>query len=162
MNAFKRTLAGLVMAATAIMSALPAQAAPVRAAPVLSSGDGIVTNVGDRRYYRDRRYRDRRHHRGNNGAAIAGALIGGAIIGGVIANSRRDRVYQDRYYAPRRVYQPRVRHYRAAPRYVAPRRVYRSGLSDRHIQYCYNRYRSYRASDNTFQPYGHRPRQQCR
>jgi hypothetical protein len=30
-----------------------------------------------------------------------------------------------------------------------------------HVQYCYNRYKSYRASDNTFQPY-HGPRQQCR
>jgi hypothetical protein len=30
-----------------------------------------------------------------------------------------------------------------------------------HVQYCYNRYKSYRASDNTFQPYNG-PRQQCR
>lgn len=29
-----------------------------------------------------------------------------------------------------------------------------------HIQWCYNRYRSYRASDNTFQPYNG-PRRQC-
>ncbi len=29
-----------------------------------------------------------------------------------------------------------------------------------HIQWCYDRYRSYRASDNTYQPY-HGPRQQC-
>ncbi len=108
MNALKRTLAGIVMAATAVMSAIPAQAAPVRSAPVVAANDGLVTNVGDRRYYRNRHYRDRgyRHRRGNNGAAIAGALIGGAIIGGVIANNRRDRVYRDGYYAPRRVYRP--------------------------------------------------------
>jgi len=37
-------------------------------------------------------------------------------------------------------------------------RVYRGG--DSHVQWCYDRYRSYRASDNTFQPnYG--PRQEC-
>lgn len=37
-------------------------------------------------------------------------------------------------------------------------RVYRGG--DAHMQWCYDRYRSYRASDNTFQPnYG--PRRQC-
>ncbi|MET2826640.1 BA14K family protein [Mesorhizobium shangrilense] len=30
-----------------------------------------------------------------------------------------------------------------------------------HVQWCYNRYRSYRASDNTFQP-NNGPRQQCR
>lgn len=29
-----------------------------------------------------------------------------------------------------------------------------------HVRWCYDRYRSYRASDNTFQPY-HGPRQQC-
>ena len=37
-------------------------------------------------------------------------------------------------------------------------RVYRGG--DAHVQWCYDRYRSYRASDNTYQPnYG--PRRQC-
>ena len=36
-------------------------------------------------------------------------------------------------------------------------RVYRG---DAHVQWCYNRYRSYRAYDNTFQPYNG-PRQQC-
>jgi len=37
-------------------------------------------------------------------------------------------------------------------------RVYRGG--DAHVEWCYDRYRSYRASDNTFQPYNG-PRQQC-
>ena len=46
------------------------------------------------------------------------------------------------------------------PRYVYPQRVYRSGLSQAHVNWCYNRYRSYRAYDNTFQPYNG-PRQQC-
>jgi hypothetical protein len=42
-----------------------------------------------------------------------------------------------------------------------PRRHYRAGrLSSAHVQWCYNRYRSYRAWDNTFQPYNG-PRQQC-
>ncbi|AZO75338.1 MAG: BA14K family protein [Mesorhizobium sp.] len=36
-------------------------------------------------------------------------------------------------------------------------RVYRG---DAHVQWCYDRYRSYRAWDNTFQPYNG-PRQQC-
>lgn len=46
-----------------------------------------------------------------------------------------------------------------AYRYVEPRRVYRGG-SSAHVRWCYNRYRSYRAWDNTFQPYNG-PRQQC-
>ena len=37
--------------------------------------------------------------------------------------------------------------------------VYNSG-GNAHVQWCYNRYRSYRAYDNTFQPYNG-PRQQC-
>ncbi len=36
-----------------------------------------------------------------------------------------------------------------------------SRLSNSHIQYCLNRYRSYRVYDNTFQPYNG-PRKQCR
>ncbi|ODT06675.1 MAG: hypothetical protein ABS58_10625 [Mesorhizobium sp. SCN 65-20] len=44
------------------------------------------------------------------------------------------------------------------PRYYAPRRALR--LSSAHIQWCYNRYRSYRDWDNTFQPYNG-PRREC-
>ncbi|MDQ2632323.1 MAG: BA14K family protein, partial [Pseudomonadota bacterium] len=36
--------------------------------------------------------------------------------------------------------------------------VHRGGSA--HVQWCYDRYRSYRASDNTFQPYNG-PRRQC-
>ena len=36
------------------------------------------------------------------------------------------------------------------------------GLSDDHIDYCFSRYRSYRPEDNSYQPYGGGPRQQCR
>lgn len=52
--------------------------------------------------------------------------------------------------------------YRAfEPRYYQPRRIYRSDrMSPAHIRWCYDRYRSYRAWDNTFQPYNG-PRRQC-
>lgn len=43
--------------------------------------------------------------------------------------------------------------------YAQPRRYYRAGGSA-HVAWCYNRYRSYRAWDNTYQPY-HGPRRQC-
>ena len=46
-----------------------------------------------------------------------------------------------------------------AYRYVQPRRYYRGGGSA-HVAWCYYRYRSYRAWDNTYQPY-HGPRRQC-
>ena len=45
--------------------------------------------------------------------------------------------------------------------YYRPRpRIYRAPRASGHVQWCYARYRSYRAWDNTFQPnYG--PRRQC-
>jgi hypothetical protein len=41
-----------------------------------------------------------------------------------------------------------------------PARRYETGVNPRHADWCYARYRSYRAWDNSFQPYGG-PRQQC-
>lgn len=104
-------------------------------------------------------------HRGwGPGAAIGAGILGGAIIGSALAGPSYygsyygcDPMYgcggyypsyYGPYYGPRVIYRPRV--------------VYRSSMrmSDAHIQWCYNRYRSYRAYDNTFQPYNG-PRQQC-
>lgn len=56
--------------------------------------------------------------------------------------------------------QPRFYFGVPAYRYVEPRRHYRRGGSSAHVRWCYDRYRSYRAWDNTFQPY-HGPRRQC-
>ena len=43
--------------------------------------------------------------------------------------------------------------------YSQPRRYYR-GAGSGHVAWCYSRYRSYRAWDNTYQPY-HGRRRQC-
>lgn len=90
-----------------------------------------------RRHYRDGyrgrhygRYYRHRHHHGSNAGAIIGGLAAGAIIGGALAQ----------------------------PRYAPPARRYVGASS--HTEWCYNRYRSYRAYDNTFQPYNG-PRRQC-
>ena len=87
----------------------------------------------------------------------------------------------DRHYGHRRHWGPRYGHhrrhgssfsiiigggvpyYRPAPRYIAPpvypvRPAYGHGRS--HVDWCYSRYRSYRVSDNTFQPY-HGPPRAC-
>jgi hypothetical protein len=40
------------------------------------------------------------------------------------------------------------------------RQNYYGNYGNAHVNWCYNRYRSYRAYDNTFQPY-HGPRRQC-
>jgi hypothetical protein len=68
---------------------------------------------------------------------------------GVYFNYYVDRwpgYYDDGYY------------YDPGPRYVAPR--YRIRLSEAHIEWCYARYKTYRASDNTFKPTRH-TRRQC-
>jgi hypothetical protein len=89
------------------------------------------------RYYRDG-YRGRYYggrydrHRYHNGSN-AGAIIGGLAAGAIIGGAL------------------------AQPRYAPPRRYV--GASS-HTEWCYDRYRSYRAYDNTFQPYNG-PRTQC-
>ena len=78
------------------------------------------------------------------------------------------RNWDDDGWRYRRHYRPRSGIYfnfdltprQIEPRYVYPRRVYRSSGGSAHVRWCYNRYRSYRAWDNTFQPYNG-PRQQC-
>lgn len=93
--------------------------------------DGKVVDVQYRHHRHHRHHRPGRHHRHYRGGS-------GFFFG-----------FGTPYYVNPPVY--------VRPRYVAP--AYR-GLSRAHIRWCYNRYRSYRASDNTFQPY-HGPRRQC-
>lgn len=135
---------GLAFSASGANAAGPAGAI---SAPAVSGGmvhqvqgnEDRSWNRGDRRWHRgDRRWDrgryDRRWH--------------------------RDR-YDRRYYRSR----PNVYfEFNAGPRYVEPRRIYRQAprynLSRAHYNWCSNRYRSYRAYDNSFQPYNG-PRRAC-
>ena len=154
----KLAVAGLLMisAVTGTVSTASAQAAPAglrtitNAAPATDGARAEQVQYRDRyerrhdrRWDRDRRWNrhhDRRHYRDYRRHRD------------YYRHRRGPSVYFDiaptyRYVEPRYV----------APRYVAPRgRAYASD----HVNWCYNRYRSYRASDNTFQPnYG--PRRAC-
>jgi hypothetical protein len=154
----KKLLSTLCAAALTLgtaITAAPAVAAPLMPAPVAEKAVD-VENIQYRRhrgYYRDggRHYynghRGYRHYRPgyrryNDYWFPGGAFVAGALIGGALAAP--GPYYYDQPI--RRVYREPVR------------RVYRGG--DAHVQWCYNRYRSYRAYDNTFQPYNG-PRQQC-
>jgi hypothetical protein len=142
---------------TAFTGVLPAQAFPVAAAPKIEAAQPApeVEQVqywrhGDRRwgghrsswnhnrYYRGDRYdRGDRYYRGRyyrHHGSNTGAIIGGLAAGAIIGGA----LAQPRYASP--------------PRYAG---------STSHEQYCYSRYRSYRASDNTYQP-NNGPRRQCR
>ncbi len=103
---------------------------------------------------------DARHRRwhGGTAAGVAAGIIGGAIIGGAIANSsRRSRnrhchagyCHSHSYRYSNHRHRPVV--YDPPPRRRAP--VRRSYGSDAHEEWCFDRYRSYRAYDNTYQPY---------
>jgi hypothetical protein len=92
-------------------------------------------NNWHRPYYRDNWHGHRNYRRHYGGSGIYFGL------GGFGLGPAYDYYAPNYYYVPRRTY-----------------RVYRG--SNAHVRWCYNRYRSYRASDNTFQPY-HGPRQQC-
>ena len=62
--------------------------------------------------------------------------------------------YHDGYWYPRSAFGLTII---IAPQ---PRRIIRSYGGNAHVNWCYNRYRSYRAYDNTYQPYGG-PRRAC-
>lgn len=140
----KKLIIAFTSAATLLTSAVvPAMSAPFRPAG-LSVPGAQVEQVryrrgyyyhGGRHYYNG--YRGYNYYRPgyrqyNGWWYPAGAFAAGALIGGALGAMAA---------------QP-------GPTYVAP------GSVSAHVQWCANRYRSYRASDNTFQPY-QGPRQQC-
>jgi len=86
---------------------------------------------GSQASYADHWHHWDHHHHYHGGGGDVGAAIAGGLIGGAIIGAM------------------------TAPR---PAPVYEYG--DAHVQWCYNRYRSYRAYDNTFQPL-RGPRQEC-
>ena len=110
---------------------------------------------------------------------VATGVAGAVIVGGLAQSNRANvsvgtgfgyghgfgyNVPSYRYADPVVTYRPRVVYERPVivERPVVYERPVRSVSSyDAHVSYCYGRYRSYRESDNTFQPY-HGPRRQCR
>ena len=135
------------MVALAVLAGLtaPAAASPLAASlvrpsivPAASGSASDVQMIDHRRDRRCRRHQRcgshywKRHHRHYHG-------------------HRRHRGVYPRFYIG-----PLYPSYR----YVEPHRHYRRDFGSAHIAWCYNRYRSYRAWDNTFQPY-HGPRRQC-
>lgn len=105
-------------------------------------GERFARNWNGGNWNGDWRWRHHHHrHFGGGDAAILGLGLGLGL--GSLA--------YDNYYDP----------YYGDPYYYHPRRIYRTErLSSAHVRWCYHRYRSYRAWDNTFQPnYGRR--RQC-
>lgn len=152
-----KTLAIVALSlATAISSVPPAEAFPIVPAPKPQAADVQLAQFPDRarcpgvgcprmgrerwrgnrhnyrgnRYYGNR-YHHRRYYRDDDDDL--GAFFGGLAAGAIVGGVL------------------------SQPRYAAPRY---SGGGNAHVEWCYSRYRSYRAWDNTFQPYNG-PRRQC-
>jgi hypothetical protein len=142
------------MAVAAMMSAtsfVPAQAMQIER-PAVPVAQNAVENV---------QYRERRHYRGGHRGAHRGYYRDGR--GRHYYNGHRGyRDYRRGYRRHNNAWFPAAAFVTGAivggalSSQAAPR--VRSGSS--HVQWCYDRYRSYRASDNTFQPYNG-PRRQC-
>lgn len=134
--------------ALAISTAVPVGAAPafIPKAPVASSD---ITQVQERRIIRRN---DRREHR----------------------RDRFERRGDRAYYRGHRGYRDYRRGYRSHNGWWFPPAAFITGAiiggalnnqrairgSSAHVQWCHDRWRSYRASDNTYQPYNG-PRRQC-
>jgi hypothetical protein len=165
----RKILSGMCASALAVAIAftgiLPAQAAPAFV-PKMAEASSDVQTVQDgprwmKRQFNRNRDNDRRWDGRRSGNNDARRFV------------RRGDNY---YYNGHRGYRQHRRGYREhngwwfpAGAFVAgalisgaianQNNAYRGG-SNSHVSWCYDRYRSYRASDNTFQPYNG-PRQQC-
>ena len=151
-----KTATAAIASAFMAVSVLPAEAMPAFK-PASAASENIQTVQyrggyhdgyhggyrNNRGYYRGNHNHGRNYYNGydrryykqkdNDDAWVPLAILGAGalIIGGAIAaNNNNNRVQAN------------------------------SGINPRHFQWCYDKYRSYRSSDNTFQPYNG-PRQQC-
>lgn len=133
-------LTALALGILSFGSAAQAQGAAMSTEMKQQNLSRTVQYYPERRYDRDRHHYDRRYDRPR-----------------YKHGPRWRHSHKRPYYRPYERHQ--YRYYRPAPPRHYRKRIYRSGRNA-HINWCYNRYRSYRASDNTFQPYNG-PRRQC-
>ncbi|QPC87708.1 BA14K family protein [Mesorhizobium sp. NBSH29] len=144
----KKFMSGLCAAALgfsfAITAAVPANSAPISVPRAEAASEGnVVLAQSDRRWRRHNRRAERRH-------------------------MRRDIRRADRggYYRGHRGYRNHRPGYRRHNGFWFPAAAFIAGAAisgainqprvrggNAHVQWCYNKYRSYRASDNTYQPY---------
>lgn len=135
------------LAVTTAFAVIPASAGPLaRVAPAMQTANanliqvdsGAMVGRGDYRWdgYRGWRHGDRdwrRHHRHRHYRHRHDNDWVGPAIGGLVTGAIIGGALSNSY---------------------------RGGGGNAHVQWCYNRYRSYRAYDNTYQPYNG-PRRQC-
>lgn len=148
-------LATTLSVSFAVAAAIPAEAAPAYV-PLTASSSTDIQTVDYKPWMKNRHFRGNRNFNGNRNF----------YRGGNSAYWNGHRGYRE--------YRPG---YRRHGDYWFPLAAFAAGAlisgaivnsennrvhqGNGHVQWCYDRYKSYRASDNTFQPYNG-PRQQCR
>ena len=123
-------------------------------------------NRGYRRHAHKRGYNRHTYKRGYHRASrVYGPRLYGrgyALRGCYGAYCARPYRYAHRGYYPKPFYGPSIyQRYYGRMAYYRPYAGVRVSHSRAHYRYCNRRYRSYRVSDNSFQPY-HGPRKACR
>jgi hypothetical protein len=146
---------GLIIGAPAVT---PAQAFPAMNPPgieVQQRAEPVQWRHGGSGRWNGRHYGGYRRHHGSDWGVALGGLAFGTIIGGALAQPYYGPYY-DGYYGSPYGYRRPYSYYRPYRQY-APSVAYEGGS---HVSWCYARYRTYRAFDNTYQPY-YGPRRQC-
>lgn len=163
MRKLSSTLCAMLALSFAAGTAVPAAAAPVFA-PIATIQDGNVIDAQYRPQRRETRFerrQERREDRFEN------------------RQDRREARFERRsgraYYNGQRGYTQRRAGYREYNGYWFPAGAFIAGaiiggalnnsqpavrVSSQHVRWCQNRWRSYRVSDNSYQPYNG-PRQRC-
>ena len=153
MKKISSAIYGALASVLAASFALPATAAPMFVPNVPQVSGDVVKVQSPREFRRDKEVR--RHNQNKR--------------------NRFERRGNRAYYNNHRGYHQRRPGYRQYNGFWFPPAAFIAGaiiggamnnnvivqpVTSAHVQWCYNRYRSYRASDNTFQPYNG-PRQRC-
>lgn len=148
MRKFTSALCAAVMALSFPVAA-PAVAMPIASPTTVNSGTSA--NVVDVQYRRDRRPSSRGFERRGNRAYYRGHRG--------YREARRGYRQHNGYWFPPAAFIAGAIVGGAISQGAAPAPRARAGNA--HVQWCFSNYRSYRAADNTFQPYNG-PRRQCR
>ncbi|MDR6759644.1 hypothetical protein J2Y48_004962 [Mycoplana sp. BE70] len=153
-----------LMAAVLSAATLATAFVPVQASAMPRAGATVPTDVENVDYYVRRGYRDGprysgggRYYRGGGDRYYRGG--GGYYRGyrGYPYYREGYRRYDDGYWYPLAAFTAGAL---IGGAIASQPRYYDGGVNPRHFDWCAGRYRSYRAYDNTFQPY-YGPRQQC-
>ena len=154
----KKLISGLCaggLAATFALTSIPANSAPTFVPPTASVQSDVV-QIQDNRKWRKNNLRYNGSRNGNNWNGDNFRKSGNSAY----YNGHQGYPYQRRGYREHNGFWFPAGAFIAGALITGAIINNNNGGGSSHVEWCYDRYRSYRASNNTFQPYNG-PRQQC-